>query len=439
MQPETRYAKSGDIHIAYQTLGDGPRDLIYVPTWISQVEHLWEEPRVAYFFERLASFARLILFDRRGSGLSDPVGGAPTLEEQMDDVLAVMAAAGSERAALLGQIEGGPMAILFAATHPERTAALALFSTWARIARGDGYECGNTVERRDELVHEILERWGTGQRMIQFVPSSAADDRLRLWFGKLERLGASPGTARSIIDLIGRYDVRDILPTITVPTLVMTRGEGGNIDPCHSRYLADNIPGAKLIRFAGDDTLAPFGDPDPVLEELEELVTGARAPRTDRILATVLFTDIVGSTGRAAELGDRRWRELLARHDDLVRSQLRSFRGREIKSTGDGFLATFDGPARGIECARSIAVAASEMGLEIRAGLHTGECEVIGDDVGGLAVHIAARVSAAAAAEEVLVSSTVRDLVVGSGIRFDDKGMRELKGVPDEWRLFSVL
>ncbi len=437
--PTTRYAKSGDVHIAYQVVGEGPVDLVYVPTWISQVEHLWEEPHVVRFFERLASFARLILFDRRGSGLSDPTLQAPTLEEQMDDVLAVLDAAESERAALFAQLEGGAMAILFAATHPERTSALLLFSAWARILHDKGYEWANTPEVRAELIDQLIATWGRTDAAPAFDPTLADDPLFLEWFAKLQRLAASPGSAREMMEVIGRHDVRDVLSTIRVPTLVMNRRDDQSIDPRHSRYLAEHIPGARHIELPGDASLASFGDTDAVLDEMEEFVTGERHEREpDRVLATVLFTDIVGSTQQAAELGDSRWRKLLGDHDDIVRRELGRHRGRFVKSTGDGVLATFDGPARAIECARSVVAGVRRIGCEIRAGLHTGECEVMGDDVGGLAVHIGARVSQAAQEGEVLVSSTVRDLVVGSGIEFEDRGARELRGVPGEWRLFAV-
>ena len=439
MPPETRYAKSGDIHIAYQVTGDGPIDLVYVPTWTSHVEHLWEEPRVAGFFERLASFSRLILFDRRGVGLSDPAP-APALEEQMDDVLAVLDAVGSERAALFAQLEGGGMATMFAATHPERTGALILFAAWARILYDTDYEWANTAEERQQLVEATAAGWGTVEGLPTIAPSVADDVRFREWLAKLQRLAVGPGAARRMFEVVGSYDVRPILPLINVPTLVMHRAGDEQIDPRHSRYLAEHIPGARYLELEGRDSLAVFGDGEAVLDEIEEFLTGQRHRREpERVLSTVLFTDIVGSTKRAAELGDRRWRELLREHDSLVRRELERFRGRFVKSTGDGVLATFDGPARGIRCARRVVECVRELGLELRAGLHTGESEVIGDDVGGLAVHIGARVSQAAGPGEVLVSSTVKDLVVGSGLEFDDRGTKELRGVPGEWRLFAVV
>ena len=439
MRPTTRYAKSGDLHIAYSVTGEGPLDLVYVPTWISQSEHLWEEPRVERFFNRIASFARLIMFDRRGSGLSDPIPDAPTLEEQMDDVLAVLDAAGSERAALLAQIEGGTMACMFAATHPERTRALILFSAWARILWDTDYDWANKPEEREEFLDDLLGWWGSEQQRSPLAPSAADDPHFRAWFAKLERLAASPGPALRMMKVMGRYDVRDVLPTIRVPTLVMNRQDDEAINPRHSHYLAEHIPGARHVELPGRDSLSAFGDSDAVVDEIEEFLTGTRQRRAaDRVLATVLFTDIVGSTRRAAELGDTRWRRLLAEHDELIKRELERHRGRFVKSIGDGVLATFDGPARAINCTRSMMEGVAALGLEIRAGLHTGEAEVMGDDVGGLAVHIAARVSQAAEASEVLVSGTVKDLVVGSGIEFADRGARELRGVPGEWRLFAV-
>ena len=439
VQPKTQYALSGDVQIAYQVVGDGPIDCVYVPTWASHVEHLWEEPRVARFYERISHFARVILFDRRGSGLSDRPWEPPTLEEQMDDVLAVLDAAGSERAALFAQLEGGAMAVLFAATHPERTGALMLFSAWARITYDEGYEWANKPEQRAALVDQIIREWGQGDTAPPFAPSAADDPRFQAWYGKLQRLAATPMAAARMFRMVGRHDVRDVLSTIQVPTLVLNRADDRAVDPRHSRYLAEHIPGARHVELPGEDSLAVFGDTDAALEEMEEFLTGARHRREpDRVLSTVLFTDIVGSTQHAARLGDNRWRAVLAEHDELIRAQLDRYRGRFVKSTGDGVLATFDGPARAIHCARVICSEVKSLGLEVRAGLHTGECEVIGDDVGGLAVHIGARVSEAADAGELLVSSTVKDLVVGSGIQFDDRGAVDLRGVPGEWRLFAV-
>jgi class 3 adenylate cyclase/alpha-beta hydrolase superfamily lysophospholipase len=441
MAPETRYARSGELHIAYQVIGDGPIDLIYVPSWISQVEHYWEEPLVARYFSRLASFSRLIMFDRRGSGLSDPVPRAPTLEEQMDDVVAVMDAAGSTQAAVFALLEGGAMAALFAATHPERTSGLVLYEAQPRMSWAPDYEWALPREEREAYVREGgLESWGDGSRIASLAPSSAGNPRLRHWYARLERLAASPGTAAKLMMMNAEVDVRAVLPSIQAPTLVMHRGGDRFIDVRHSRYLAEHIPGARYVELPGDESLAFGGEAASELDEIEEFLTGVRPiADTERILATVMFSDIVDSTRRASELGDRRWRDLLESVGQSVKRELTRFRGQAIKTMGDGFLATFDGPARAIRCATAIREnARAQYGLEVRSGLHTGEIELIGDDVGGIAVHIGARVGASAAPGEVLVSGTVKDLVVGSGIAFADRGERELKGVPGRWRLWAV-
>jgi class 3 adenylate cyclase len=441
MQPgPTHYAKSGEYHLAYSITGDGPLDILYVPTWLSQIEHLWESPKVNHFFERSAHLGRLIMFDRRGSGMSDPIQGAPTLEEQMDDVNAVLDAAGSERAVVLAALEGGPMACLYAATHPDRTQSLILYSAWARVVQSEDIPWANPPEEREKLMEFLVETWGTGARLQGLAPSMADDPEFLAWYARLERLAASPQQIAKLQQLIGEYDVRDVLPSIRVPTLVMHRRDDSLIDPRHSQYLAERIPGAKLVMLEGSDNLMVAGDSDAILDEIEEFLTGTRQVRPpDRVLATVMFTDIVDSTRRASELGDRRWRDLLERHDELVRSKLDYWSGREIKTTGDGFLATFDGPARAIHCAKAIAYDINSLGVAIRAGLHTGECEMRGDDVAGMAVHIGARVGSLAGPGEVLVSSTVKDLVVGSGIDFADQGEHELKGVPGGWRVYRVV
>jgi class 3 adenylate cyclase len=439
--PVARYAESSDgVHIAYVIEGDGPLDLVWIPPWISQVEYLWTEPTLRDAMDRMTRFARVITFDRRGVGLSDPLLRAPTLEEQIDDVLAVMEAAGSERAAICASIEGGPMAALFAATHPERTGALVLFGTFARSTWAEDYPFAWKIEDRMAMSRETLAHWGEGRAVMRVAPSRVGDPAFRDWAARLERLAASPATARRIFEVQQGVDVRDVLPSIRVPTLVLNRRGDTTVDPGHSHYLAQHIPGARHVELEGVDNMFSAGDLDAVLGEIQQFLTGSRPERDpDRMLATVLFTDIVGSTRRAATLGDRAWRETLERHDDLMRNAIARHRGREVKHTGDGFLATFDGPARGIRCAASVAEAMGSLGIEVRAGLHTGECEVRGGgDLGGLAVHIAARVMDAAGAGEVLVSSTVKDLVVGSGIDFSDRGARELRGVPGEWRLFSV-
>lgn len=439
VSPQTRYARAGDIHIAYQVVGDGPIDLVYVPPQLQQVEHLWNEPHVAAFFERLTRFARLILFDRRGTGLSDPITAATTIEDQMEDLNAVLDAVGSERAALLAQAEGAPMAILYAATHPQRTRALILYAGMARMTAAPGYEWPGTVAEREARIAEIFEHWGQGRRFALLAPSHADDVAMRRWFAKLERLAASPGTLRLLFDIGGQTDVRDVLPSIQAPTLLLHRRDDQVIDVRHSRYLARHIPGARYVELDGNDNLLVVGDSERILAEIETFLTGAHTPpEPDRVLATVMFTDIVGSTATAARLGDRAWRALLARHDQISRAQVERFRGRPVKSLGDGWLATFDGPARAIRCALMLRDALGELGVALRAGLHTGECEAIGDDLGGLAVHIGARIGALAAAREVLVSNTVKDLVVGSGIEFADRGEHALKGVPGTWRLWAA-
>jgi class 3 adenylate cyclase len=440
MAPETRYARSGEIHIAYQVVGEGPIDLLWVPTWIWQLEHVWEQPWVARMFRRMQSFARLIMFDRRGTGLSDPVVGAPTLEQQMDDVAAVMDAVGSERAAVVAMLEAGAMACLFAATHPERTRALVLYQAMPRMSRAPDYDWPLARKEREENAEQLRANWGTGTWVLGLSADMEKDQAVRAWASKLERLAASPGTATALFRMNSDVDVRPVLPSIQAPTLVLDRPADSWIDSRHAHYLAEHIPGARLVEVPGDHTL-PFGPgQDELLGEVQEFLTGARhAPDPERILATVMFSDIVDSTRRAAELGDRRWRGLLESIEGSIEHELERHRGRVIKTMGDGLLATFDGPARGIRCAIAIREAArSQYGLEVRSGLHTGEIELIGRDVGGLAVHIGARVGAVAGPGEVLVSNTVKDLVVGSGIEFEDRGERELKGVPGSWRLWAV-
>ena len=440
MGSQTRYTKSGDLHIAWQAEGEpGAIDLIYVPTWVGQLEVLGEEPSIQAFVEKMCRFARLISFDRRGAGLSDPMIGAPTLEDQIDDVLAVMDAAGSERAALLGSLEGGPLAMTFAATHPDRVSALILYATFARAAWAPDYDWAPKPDARAANLEMLTSQWGQGLIGAGIAPSKAGDPAFIEWAGRMERYSASPGTIRKIQEVVGATDVRHVLPTIRVPTLVMHRRDDSFLKVEHSRYLAEHIPGARYVELEGSDSLFSMGDTDALLGEIEEFLTGHRQERDpDRVLATVLFTDIVGSTERAAQLGDSDWRSLLQRHDSLVRTEIERHRGRTVKSTGDGVLATFDGPARAVRAATSIGEGVRRLGVEIRAGLHTGELEVLGDDVGGMAVHIGARVMSKAEAGEVLVSSTVKDLVVGSGLDFSERGAHELKGVPGEWRLFSV-
>jgi len=439
VQPETKYAKSGDVNIAYQVVGDGPMDLVFVPGIISHLDLQWVDAGITRFLEHLASFSRLIMFDKRGIGLSDPVLSPATLEERMDDVRAVMEAVGSERAAVLGLSEGGPMSLLFAATYPERVSALVLCGAFPSAKlEPESNPGGQLMVERIELMLETMEqRWGDGSTLGLLAPSmvSARDRRL---FALFERAASSPAMVRALFEMNLQIDVRDVLPSIQVPALVLHRQDEFVPVAC-AHYLAEHIPNAKLVVLSGKDHIPWIGEAEGYAEEIEEFLTGARhAHGGDRALATVLFTDIVDSTARAAELGDARWRELLAEHDRLVRSQLERYRGREVKSMGDGFLATFDAPARAVRCARAIVGEARDLRLDVRAGLHTGECELLGEDIGGMAVHIGARVGALAGAGEVLVSSTVKDLVAGSGIAFAERGAFELKGVPGEWRLFAA-
>ena len=438
LPPETRYAKSGEINIAYQVIGDGPIDLVFVPGFISHLDLQWADPRIARFLERLASFSRLIMFDKRGTGLSDPVAAPAPLEDRMDDVRAVMDAAGSERAALFGLSEGGAMSVLFAATYPERTSALILCGTFATGTLDPGDSPGGQ-RWVDEYrrVFDLVDHWGEGRTLGVFAPS-ADSERDRMGRAIFERSAATPQMTRTLLRMVVETDVRDLLPTIRVPTLVLHRAEEF-VPVDHARYLAEHIPGGRLVVLPGADHIPFYGDADGYAEEIEEFLTGTRHPApSDRILTTVMFTDVVGSTERAAAAGDARWRSLMDSHDQLVRSGLERHRGREVKTMGDGFLATFDGPARGIRCAREIADQVGTLGIQVRAGLHTGECELLADDIGGMAVNIGARIGGLAGPSEVLVSSTVKDLVVGSGISFSDRGTHELKGVPDEWRLFAV-
>ncbi len=403
------------------------------------MEHAWEEPSFAAFLHRVASFSRLIFLDRRGTGLSDPVAGLPMLEERMDDVRAVMDAAGSDRAALFGISEGGPMCSLFAATYPERTTALVLYGTMARGTRDADYPWAMSDDQAIRFLDRIDREWGKGMTAKVFAPSIAQDERKVRFWAKFERLAVSPGAARVLFKMLLDTDVRGVLPTIQVPTLVVHRA-GDRVTPVGGgRHIAEQIPGAKYVELAGVDHFPWAGNSDAVLDEVEEFLTGVRhGPEPDRVLATVMFTDIVGSTEHAAALGDRAWRNFLDRYYDETRKYLRIFRGREVDTAGDGFFATFDGPARGIRCACAIRDAVADLGIEIRAGLHTGECEVVGDKVLGIAVHLGARVAGRAEANEVLVSRTVKDLVAGSGLGFVDRGAHALKGIPGEWRLFAA-
>jgi class 3 adenylate cyclase len=443
--PETRYANSGDVSIAYQVVGEGPFDLVYAPPFISHVELAWEIPGLAAYFRRLAAFCRLIRFDKRGTGMSDRVGSLPTLETRMDDLRAVMDDAGSERAAIVGVSEGGPMAVLFAATYPNRTWALVLEGAYARTLWAPDYPWGTHEQEFERELAEEVQRWGTREHSLRIAKALAPSGSEDEWepLAKMLRQGASPGAARDLELMARQIDVRHALPAIQIPTLVLNRIDESPFTVASSRHLAEQIAGARHTQFPGRDHALFVGDPERLANEIEAFLTEAWAEQSERsepstVLATVLFTDIVGSTEKMAVLGDRGWRELLDEHHGAVRRQLARFRGIEMDTAGDGFFARFDGPARAIQCARAITAAVQQLGIQVRAGLHTGECEVADGKVAGIAVSIGARIAAAAAPGEVLVSSTVKDLVAGSGLTFDDRGTHELKGVPGEWRLYAV-
>ena len=444
--PETRYALSGDVHIAYQVVGDGSPDLVFIPSLTHHVELVWENPPQARFFGRLASIGRLLLFDKRGTGMSDRVVGTPPLEVRMDDIRAIMDAAGSERAVLCGLGDGGPLCALFAATYPERTTALVLINTAPRYVRSPELPWLPTRAEREREIDGALHTWGDPEASAErfALGSPSATEEERRGFSRVMRVSVSPGSAAAYLRMNLDVDITGVLPLIRVPTLVMYRAEIEVLDVRTGRYLAEHIPGARLVELPGRDFAPQLGDPDRFFAELEsflqEVVEGeAWEAEPDRVLATVLFTDIVDSTARAAELGDRAWRQLLQQHHETVRSQLGRFRGKEMDTAGDGFFATFDGPARAIRCAFAIQDTVRELDLEVRAGLHTGECELVDGKAGGIAVHIGARVASLAEPGEVLVSGTVKDLVSGSGIEFEDRGEHKLKGISDAWRLFAVI
>lgn len=441
MQAETKYARSGDIHIAYQVLGRGPLDLVYVPGWVSHVELAWEEPTLARFLRRFASFSRLITFDKRGTGLSDrvPNDQLPTLEERMDDLRAVMDTVGSERAALLGVSEGGNLCALFAATYPERTTALVMYGTFAKRIWSPDYPWAPTPEKREQEYALVESEWGGLMDLAHYVPSKIDDEEFARRLATYMRRAASPGAAVALLRMNTQIDIRAILPTISVPTLVIHRTGDLDVNVEEGRWLAEQIAGARFVELSGDDHLPWVGDQDAILDEIQEFLTGVRPIlESDRVLSTLLFTDIVSSTELADRLGDRAWIELLERHHAMVRRELTRFRGHEVDTAGDGFFATFDGPARAIRCALNVVEAGHQLGIKIRAGLHTGEIEVTGPKIGGIALHIGSRVAATAKPSEVLVSSTVKDLVAGSRIRFVDRGTHVLKGVPGEWHLFAA-
>jgi class 3 adenylate cyclase len=444
-RPETRYAKASEGgYVAYQLFGSGSVDLVFVTNWITNCDAMWEEPTMAAYFERLARFARVLCFDKRGTGVSDPVplSDLPRLEEWMDDVQTVMDAAQIERAALLGDTEGGPMAMMFAATHPDRVSALALVNSFARWRRADDYPIGMPHETAEKLVDRYEQHYGvTSEILALTAPTSAHDARFARWFTRYQRLGMPRGAATTMYRWVTELDVRSILPSIRVPTLVLQRRDALHHRAAFGRYLAEQIPGARYVELPGADTLpVSAGDFGLLLGEVEEFLTGARAvPVLNRQLATVMITDIVDSTHLAAERGDAAWVQLVQQHDDVVREQLDTYRGREIDHTGDGFLATFDGPARAVTCAARLEEALRARGITIRAGIHTGEVELVGGALRGLAIHIAARVMSTAERGGILVSGTVRDLVVGSGIEFAERGTYELKGVPGSWVLSEVI
>ena len=441
MVPETRYARSGDVSIAFHVFGSGPFDLVYVPGWVSNIEMMWANPRVASSLERLAAFARVITFDKRGTGLSDRVTGYPTLEQRMDDVRAVMDAARCERAALFGHSEGGGMCILFAATYPERTRALVTYGAFAKRLRSDDYSWAPTLESRMAAA-DHLERDGwaaTTEELSYYAPSLAGDPEMARWFASYRRQSASPGAAAQMLRMNTYVDVRSVLPTIQVPTLVLHAIGDQDVDVRDARYIAEHVPGAKYVELPSGDHMWWVSHQEEIIGEIQEFLTGSRPPiDIDRFLATSLFTDIVGSTRRAAELGDRAWRDLIERHHAVVREELARHRGVEQDTAGDGFYATFDGPARAVRCALTVRDRLRELGIEVRAGAHTGECEQIAGKVGGIATVIGARVHQLAGPGEVLTTATVRDLTAGSGLRFDDRGVHQLKGVPGEWRVYAA-
>ncbi len=435
MRPDTRYARSGDVHIAWQAFGEGDTNLVMIPPFVSHIENFWDQPDCARWLSRLGAFARVVMFDKRGTGMSDRVADLPGVDQRMDDVRAVMDAAGIDRAALLGISEGGSLASLFAASHPDRCQALVLYGTFARFS-----SWLPTPEALEAFIGYIRSDWGSGNSLGLFAPSRVSDPAFQAWWGRFERLGASPSAATALMRMNSLIDISGVASAIRVPTLVVHRTGDVTISVEGGRFLAAQIPQARLLEVPGSDHLPFTGDnADEILDAVEEFLTGSVGTSAhDRVLATVLFLDIVGATEVAANLGDRRWGDRLGAHLQEARAELARFRGREIDTAGDGLFAAFDAPARAIRCARALRESARRLGLRTRIGVHTGECERFGEKLGGIAVHTGARVAAAAQADEILVTGTVRDLVAGSGLRFDDRGLHPLKGVPGEWRLFAL-
>jgi len=437
--PEVRYAKSGDVHIAYQVFGKGPENLVIIPGFISHVEHVWDSPDQARWLNHVARRARVLIFDKRGTGLSDRMGQLPNLDQRMDDTRAVMDAAGIERATVMGVSEGGSLAALFAATYPERCSSLILYGAFPRFS--DWFP---TKQKFDGFLNYIETAWGTGNSVAGFAPSRKNDAEFQRWWGRFERLGGSPSAVINLMRMNSEINIDNILSSIPVPTLVLHRTEDPTISIQAGRFLAAHIPKAQLVELDGPDHIYWLGDnalqiADLVVNFITQPGTDARVgPESRSVLATILFTDIVDSTSRANEMGDKAWRELLKAHDTTVRREIARFRGSEVKSLGDGFLVLFDGPARAIHCAQSIIEAMAPLGIKVRAGLHTGEVQQTEVDVLGIAVHLAARIMGAASASEVIISRTVKDLVAGSGIAFDDAGEHSLKGIREKWQLYKV-
>jgi pimeloyl-ACP methyl ester carboxylesterase len=440
MTPDTLYAKSGDLSIAYQVVGGGNIDLVFVMGWVSNVEYFWQEPSMSRFLARLSSFSRLILFDKRGTGLSDKTKNLPTLEERMDDLRAVMDAVGSQKAAILGVSEGGSLCALFAATYPKRTRAMIMYGAYAKRVWSVDYPWAPTPEQRKVFYDSINQGWGGVVDLEVLAPSVMNDERFKKWWASYLRHSASPADALALAKMNTEIDIRNVLPAIHVPTLIIHRTGDRDSSVEESKFISHEIPNARFLELPGADHMPWVGDSEKLLNEIEIFLTGQLNPvEPDRVLATCLFTDIVGSTEKAQSLGDERWRNLLEAHNNQVRNQIIRNKGREIKTTGDGFLITFDGPARAVHCACTIRDEVHHLGLEVRAGLHTGECEIIGDDISGIAVHIAARVMSKALPGEVLATSTIKDLVSGSGIQFERKGLFSLKGISREWEIYEVV